>query len=78
MKHFPLKSVTTPPSLTMVPRKELKTLAKEPIPIIGMMQTPVESTGDLKMLISLLLEAASNRSLIETCLEPLAYQSPKR
>ena len=32
-------------SLTTVPAQELKTFAKEPIPIIGMMQTPVDRKG---------------------------------
>ena len=31
--------------LTTAPSKELKTFANEPIPVIGLMQTPVESNG---------------------------------
>ena len=31
--------------LTAAPAQELKTFANEPIPVIGMMQTPIESNG---------------------------------
>ena len=65
--------------LTTAPSQESKTFANEPIPVIGMMQTPVESNGwrieDAELVVVRdVLKPLIGRDLLEA----LEYQSLKR